>query len=110
MKNPKFQIYKSSNKKFYFRLKAGNGQVILQSQGYGSKAGCKNGIKSVGKNGRSIKNFDIKQAKNGKFYFNLISGNKEVIGSSQMYMNKKNLKAGIDSVKRNATKPVEDLT
>ena len=29
---------------------AGNGQVILASQGYADKAGCKNGIESVKKN------------------------------------------------------------
>ena len=110
MKNPKFQIYKSPNKKFYFRLRAGNGQTVLQSQGYSSKASCTNGIKSVGRNGRSVKNFVINQAKNGKYYFNLFSGNKEVIGTSQMYKSMKSCKSGIDSIKRNSRKPVEDLT
>lgn len=109
MQNPKFQIYKSSSKKFYFRLRAGNGQIILQSQGYSSKPSCQNGIKSVGKNGKSVKNFILNQAKNGKYYFNLVSGNKEIIGTSQMYASKKNCKFGIDSVKRNSSKPVEDL-
>jgi uncharacterized protein YegP (UPF0339 family) len=33
--------------KFYFALKAGNGEVILQSQGYASKASCAKGIESV---------------------------------------------------------------
>ena len=109
MENPKFQIYKSSNKKFYFRLRAGNGQVILQSQGYKSKPAAKNGINSVRRNGTSVKNFVINQSRNKKRYFNLVSGNKEIIGSSQMYTRLTNCKAGIAAVKKNAKAPVEDL-
>jgi uncharacterized protein YegP (UPF0339 family) len=48
--NPKFEIYKDKKGEFRFRLKAGNGQIILASEGYKDKAGCKNGIKSVAKN------------------------------------------------------------
>ena len=46
----KFEISKRSNGEYQFNLKAGNGQVILASQGYADKAGCKNGIESVKKN------------------------------------------------------------
>jgi uncharacterized protein YegP (UPF0339 family) len=45
--NPKFEIYKDKKGEFRFRLKAGNGQIILASEGYTDKTGCKNGIKSV---------------------------------------------------------------
>ena len=45
MINPKYEIYKGSNKKFYFRLKSGNGQIVLQSQGYSSRNAAMNGIK-----------------------------------------------------------------
>ncbi|HBT95478.1 MAG TPA: hypothetical protein DEB24_05045 [Coriobacteriia bacterium] len=48
--NPKFEIYKDKKGEFRFRLKAGSGQIILASQGYNDKAGCKNGVKSVQKN------------------------------------------------------------
>jgi uncharacterized protein YegP (UPF0339 family) len=37
----------ASNGKFYFVLKAGNGQVIGTSQMYESESGCENGIASV---------------------------------------------------------------
>lgn len=49
-KNPKFEIYEDKGGEFRFRLKATNGQVIAASEGYTSKAGCKNGIESVQKN------------------------------------------------------------
>ena len=49
-KNPKFEIYSDKAGQFRFRLKAKNGQVIAVSEGYTSKANCKNGIESVKKN------------------------------------------------------------
>jgi uncharacterized protein YegP (UPF0339 family) len=40
----KFIISKRTNGEFQFNLKAGNGQVILTSQGYSTKSSCENGI------------------------------------------------------------------
>jgi len=110
MKNPKFQLYSGSNKKVYFRLKSGNGQIVLQSQGYKTKAGAKAGVASVKVNARSVKNFEIKQAKSGKYHFNLISKNKQVVGSSQRYTEKRGCNNGMNAVKKNASSKIEDLT
>jgi len=52
-KNPKFEVYKDKKGEFRFRLKAKNGEIILASEGYASKAGCLNGIESVKKNSTS---------------------------------------------------------
>jgi len=46
----KFELYKSSNGEYRFRLKAGNGEIIATSEGYASKASAKNGIESVKSN------------------------------------------------------------
>jgi len=110
MKNPKYQIYTGTNKKVYFRLKSGNGQVVLQSQGYKTKAGAKAGAASVKVNARSVKNFEVKQAKNVKYHFNLISKHKQVVGSSQMYTEKRGCNNGMNAVKKNASSKIEDLT
>ncbi len=108
----KFEIFKSEkNGKFYFNLKARNGQVILSSQGYANKAGAKNGIASVQKNGSNIDLFETKEAKNGKHHFNLLSTNRQIIGSSQMYASKASMDNGIKSVIRNSQEAeVVDLT
>ena len=45
--NPKYQIYKDTAGKFRFRLKAANGEIIAEGEGYESKEGCINGIKVV---------------------------------------------------------------
>ncbi len=47
--NPKYQIYKDDAGKFRFRLKAPNGEIIAQGEGYESKEGCLNGIDVVRK-------------------------------------------------------------
>ena len=46
----KYEIFKDKGGQFRFNLKAGNGEVIVSSEGYASKASAKNGIESVKKN------------------------------------------------------------
>jgi uncharacterized protein YegP (UPF0339 family) len=99
----KFEVFTSpKDNKHYFRLKAGNGQVILTSQGYSSKSGCENGINSVKSNCGNDDLYDRKEAKNGKWHFNLLAKNKQIIGSSQMYKGQSGMNNGIKSVKNNA--------
>ena len=49
-KNPKWELYTDKGGEFRWRLKAGNGQKILASEGYKAKASALNGIESVRKN------------------------------------------------------------
>lgn len=43
----KFVISKRSDGEYQFNLKAGNGQVILTSEGYKAKSSCEDGIAPV---------------------------------------------------------------
>jgi uncharacterized protein len=97
-----FVISTRSNGEFQFNLKAGNGQVILSSQGYDVKPSCENGIASVKTNSVDDAKYERATASNGKFYFNLKAGNGQVIGTSQMYENEAGRDNGIESVKSNA--------
>ena len=45
--NPKYQIYKDAAEEFRFRLKASNGEIIAQSEGYETKDACTKGIAVV---------------------------------------------------------------
>lgn len=104
----KFEILKRKNGEFQFNLKAGNGQVILTSEGYTTKDSCKKGIESVKKNSQMDERFEKLQAKDGKPYFTLKATNGQVIGTSEMYENTSNRDKGIESVKKNA--PDADTT
>ncbi|MEM8770795.1 MAG: YegP family protein [Pseudomonadota bacterium] len=98
----KFEMYKDNGGEFRFRLKAGNGENILASEGYKAKASCENGIASVQKNAADEGRFEVKEQSNGKPYFVLKAGNGEVIGKSQAYESEDSCKNGIESVMRNA--------
>ncbi|MBP3290318.1 MAG: YegP family protein [Alistipes sp.] len=98
----KFVITKRANGEFQFKLKAGNGQTILASEGYTTMAACKNGIESVKKNSQVDARFERKEAKNGAPYFNLKATNGQVIGTSEMYSSTAACENGIESVKKNA--------
>jgi uncharacterized protein YegP (UPF0339 family) len=107
----KFVITKRTNGEFQFNLKAGNGQVILTSEGYTTLAACKNGIESVKKNAVEDARFERKEAKNGAPFFNLKAGNGQIIGKSEMYSSQAACENGIASVMKNAPEAevVEDF-
>ena len=98
----KFVITKRANGEFQFNLKAGNGQTILTSEGYSTKAACSNGIESVKTNSQDDSKYDKKESSNGKFYFTLKASNGQIIGSSEMYESASGRDNGIESVKTNA--------
>lgn len=98
----KFEIKQAKNEQFVFNLKAGNGQIILTSEMYTTKKACLNGIESVKKNAGDDGRYETKEAKNGKFHFNLKAANHQVIGSSQLYADQAGMNNGIESVKKNA--------
>ncbi len=107
----KFEIYNDKAGEFRFRLKAGNGQTILASEGYSAKSGCNNGIESVKKNAADDARYERKETSSGKPMFNLKSTNGQVIGSSELYESVAARENGIESVKKNAPDAkVEDLT
>ncbi|TNE34135.1 MAG: DUF1508 domain-containing protein [Alphaproteobacteria bacterium] len=43
----RYSLFEGKNGKWYFNLKAGNGETILTSQGYGSEQGAKAGTEAV---------------------------------------------------------------
>ncbi len=107
----KFIIKKRSNGEFQFNLKADNGEIILTSEGYTTKASCQNGIASVRKNATDDSRYERKTSTNNKPYFNLKASNGQVIGTSELYESKAGRDKGIAAVKKNAPSTrVEDLT
>jgi hypothetical protein len=102
MAHPEFQVSIGKDEKFYFNLTAANGLVILSSQGYKGKDGCKTGIASVKKNSTNKKHYERKDSKDEHYYFVLKAANSKVIGKSQMYTTNVSSENGIDSIKVNA--------
>lgn len=105
----KFVITRGKDDKFYFNLKAGNGEVILTSQGYKNKRDCENGIESVRRNSQNEARFAVKKASSGQDFFVLTATNGQTIGKSQMYKGESGCGNGMKSVAKNAADaPVVD--
>ena len=98
----KFVTYTGKNGKHYFKLKAGNGEVSLTSQGYKGEKDRDNGVESVRKNSQSEARFETKTASDGRHYFVLKATNGQVIGQSQMYKTASGCANGVGSVGRSA--------
>lgn len=97
-----YEIKTDAAGKFRFNLKAGNGQVILASQGYADKAGVQGGIASTQTNGPLEESYERKDSAKGEPYFVLKAKNGQIIGQSEMYSSTAARDAGIESVKKNS--------
>lgn len=111
MANGHYDLKKAKNGQFHFNLKAGNGEIILASEMYASRASAENGISSVQNNAAFEEQYEIKPSKDGQHYFVLKAKNHQVIGISEMYSTESAVKKGIQSVIKNgATTDIRDLT
>lgn len=107
----KFEVKTAKSGQTHFNLLAGNGQVILQSEMYESKASAMNGIESIKKNAGMDERYDRLTSKSDKPYFVIKAGNHQVIGQSQMYESVAARDNGIESVQKNAPDAeINDLT
>lgn len=110
-------VIRTVNSGIKFDLKATNGQVILTSEVYTTKAACRNGVESIMKNApianvedqtvegfetMTHPKFEMYQDKAGEFRFRLKARNGEIIGVSEGYTSKANCVNGVESVKKNA--------
>ena len=97
----KFELYTDKAGEYRFRLKAGNGQIILTSEGYTSKDGALNGIESVKENSQDDARFERKETATG-CKFTLKAGNGQAIGESEVYTSDAACENGVASVAKNA--------
>ncbi|MFT7036839.1 MAG: hypothetical protein ACJA2S_005379 [Cyclobacteriaceae bacterium] len=106
-----FSLFTGEDNQFYFNLKAGNHEIILQSEGYQQRQGALNGIISVQENSCSKSRYERRKSKKDEPYFVLKAGNGEIIGRSEMYSSEKAMENGLDSVFENGeTLVVDDKT
>jgi uncharacterized protein YegP (UPF0339 family) len=97
---PRFESFVGADGQSYFRLRAGNGEIVLQSEGYASPSGAEAGMDAVEANGTVPDNYVILEAANGQHYFNLVAANHEIIGRGELYVSKYNAQRGAETVRR----------
>ena len=99
-KTARFETFTGMDGQFYFDFVAGNGQNVLRSEGYQTAQGATKGIAAVLANGTDATNYDIKLAKNGEYYFNIVAGNNEIVATSETYSSKTNAKRAATTVRK----------
>ncbi len=110
-------VLRKVNSGIKFDLFAANGEEILTSEVYESRAACLRGIESVRKNAPSARlenqtepeciplpnpKFELYADKSGAFRFRLRSRNGKIIAVSDSYTTKSAALSGIESVRKNA--------
>jgi uncharacterized protein len=84
---------------FRFNLHAGNGEVVLSSETYTTKAAAWNGAFAIQDAAALDGSFTIKTSTDSRYYFTLTAENGQVVGVSQMYTSRTAAQGGITSVK-----------
>ncbi len=107
-----FELYQSkNNQQYYFRLKAKNGAILLQSESYSDKSSAASGIQSILGQVAQLENFELVRAKNGQRYFILKNEAGETLARSEGYNNTSGYDHGIKAVQQIApTASIKDLT
>jgi uncharacterized protein YegP (UPF0339 family) len=106
-----FELKLSKRGQYMFSLKAGNHEIILTSEEYGTKSAAEHGIESVRTNSVIDGRYERKMASNDQPFFVLKAANGEPIGRSELYSSERAMEHGIDSVKRHAPEAViKDIT
>lgn len=93
-----FQVIKGLSGAYFFHLRANNGEIVLQSQSYTTRASAVNGVTSVKGNGRVPSRFEVLPATNGQWYFVLKAGNGAVIARGENYVSKSNAERAVNTV------------
>lgn len=107
----KFELKVAKNGEIYFNLLAENGDILLKSEMYKTKASATNGIESVKKNADDASRFERLESSNAKQYFVLKAGNHQIIGQSSLYASADERDAAIASLQALAADAaVADLT
>ncbi len=96
--------HKSKNK-FSFTLVDGN-RTILKSQMYASKRNALTGINAVIKNAPLERRYDIRQTKDGRWYFNLKAANGKIIATSTFFKTREEL----EEVKKRLKEEIENAS
>lgn len=91
----RIQDFRGIDKQYYFHVRAGNGEIVLQSEGYVSHTGALSGEASVRANGAIASRYHVVEAADGQYYFVVKAGNGAVIARGETYASRSNAVRGV---------------
>jgi uncharacterized protein YegP (UPF0339 family) len=94
----RFEVFQGKDSKFYFRFRAQNGEIVLQSQGYSTRSAAKRGMLSVRTNGETSSAYELLAAwgkLGSEHYFRLKAGNGQIIARGEVYASRAGAEKGV---------------
>jgi uncharacterized protein YegP (UPF0339 family) len=98
-KSAKFDVFEGSDGEYYFSFVAPNGEKMIQSEGYTTKAACQAGVDATIQNAPDTHNVDILESTDSQWYFTVKGNNGEIVATSEMYASKANAERGAKAVR-----------
>jgi len=96
---------------FTFSFVDDGGKMVVKSENYAAKKSAENGIESVKKNAQIDGRYEMKDAKNGKFYFNVKASNGQIVGTCALFVSDADRATAASLLKRaGPPAPVDDQT
>lgn len=93
---------------FSFTFVDAKGKMIVKSENYKAKSSALNGIESVRKNCQNDGRYELKDAKNGKPFFNIKAANGQIVATSALFDSAAERDAAIAEMKqKGAAAPLE---
>jgi hypothetical protein len=94
----RFQVFRGLDLQYYFHLRAPNGEILLQSEGYTRRTSAVSGVSSVRSNGQDAGRFEVREAANGQHYIVLKATNGRVIGRGELYASREGAERGVQAI------------
>jgi len=97
-----FDMWQATDGQWHFHLVSGNGNILLASEAYTTRAAAINGILSVRSNGLDNGQYQMEPAAHG-FLLHLLAANGQTIGFTEVYTTKTSAYRAITSCVRAVT-------
>ena len=106
-----YELQKVKNGHYLFKLKGSNGEIILSSETFCSKASAENAITFARYNAPDEHNYELKQTTGERRYFVLRGKNYQILGSGGPFSCESEARRGIKTAMEcAATEEIMDLT
>ncbi len=106
-----YELQKVRNGHYLFKLKGSNGEIILASETFCSKASAENAITFARYNAPDEHNYELKHSTDEHPYFILRGKNEQILGLSGPYRSESDARRGIKAAMECATtEEIMDLT
>lgn len=97
-KAQRFEVFAGNDGQTYFRLRAGNGEIVLSSEGYSSKSNALNGVAVVEERGVDVASYYLVDVGDGAYTIELVAANGEVVAQGEVYASKANANRAVNRI------------